>query len=206
MGPMLKCPPTITILKIALQVILPALIFTACHNTDYYPKPRGYFRIDLPEKSYRTFDSTFPYTFEYPDYARITFDENTKKNPYWMDLDFPRFKGRIYFSYKSLDRFNLYTLTEDAREMAFKHAPKAVGIKESVFNNPKADVYGLAYTIEGKDAASPYQFYLTDSTKNFLRGALYFNAIPNNDSLQPVITFIEQDIRHLFNTFKWKNP
>lgn len=181
-----------------------AFLVASCDNQEYYPKPRGYFRIDLPEKQYRTFDSIFPYSFQYPQYATISFDEYTRKNPYWMNLDYPKFKGRIHISYKPLQDYNLYVLTEDARSMAFKHAPKAMGIKESLYANPQHNVYGMTYEIQGKDAASPYQFYLTDSTNHFIRGALYFNVIPNNDSLQPVIDLITQDIKNLFDSFAWQ--
>ncbi len=181
------------------------VVLASCNNQDYYPKPNGYLRIDLPEQEYRTFDSTFPYAFQYPNYAKITFDEYTRQNPYWMNLDYPKYKGRIHISYKSLDDYRLYTLTEDARDMAFKHAPKAIGIRESVFSNPQKDVFGMAYQIQGKDAASPYQFFLTDSAKHFVRGALYFNVVPNNDSLRPVIDMMAQDIKHIFDTFKWKS-
>lgn len=181
------------------------LLLVSCNNEDYYPKPRGYLRIDLPEHTYQTFDSTFPYRFEYSQSAHITFDEYTRQNPYWMNVDYPRYKGRIHLSYKSLEGRELYTFTEDAREMAFKHAPKAIGIKESYFTDPEDQVYGMAFTIEGKDAASPYQFYCTDSTNHFVRGALYFHVNPNNDSLQPVIDFIISDVEHMFQTFHWKN-
>jgi len=57
----------------------------------------------------------------------------------------------------------------------------------------------------GGDVATSYQFYLTDSTKNFLRGALYFDATPNADSLGIVNDFLLQDMKHLINTFKWRN-
>jgi len=180
------------------------VLFATCNNSNYYPKPRGYFRIDFPEKNYRTFDSIFPYKFEYPVYAQITFDKYTRQNQYWMNLDYPHFNGRIHISYKSLKTYDLYQLTEDTRRMAFKHAPKSIGIKEMFFNNPATDVFGLAYKIEGSDAASPFQFYITDSTHHFLRGALYFNVTPNNDSLQPVIDFILDDIDHLLKTLNWK--
>lgn len=181
-----------------------ALLLASCNSEDYYPKPRGYLRIDLPGHAYQPFDSTFPYRFEYSEAARITFDEYTRENPYWMNLDYPRYKGRIHISYKSLEGRELYTFTEDAREMAFKHAPRAIGIKESYFTDPEDRVFGKAFRIEGKDAASPYQFYLTDSTDHFVRGALYFNVTPNNDSLQPVIDFIIRDVQHLYETLEWK--
>lgn len=184
--------------------VISGILLASCNNEDYYPKPRGYIRIDLPEHTYQPFDSTFPYNFDYSESARITFDEYTRQNPYWMNLDYPRYKGRIHISYKSIGGHNLYKLTEDAREMAFKHAPKAIGIGESFFSDAEDDVYGMTFRIEGRDAASPFQFYLTDSTDHFVRGALYFNVVPNNDSLQPVIDFIISDVEHMFDTFEWK--
>lgn len=189
---------------IAFLVVLVFVMFS-CNNADYYPKPRGYFRIDLPEKNYQTFDTIFPYQFEYPDFAQINFDGLNSKNPYWINIDYPRYRGRIHVSYKEIgDKNQLYRYTEDARNMAFKHAQKAIGIKESFFEHPENNVYGLAFEINGHDAASPYQFYITDSTQHFLRGALYFNVSPNNDSLEPVINFIVEDIGHMLSTFKWK--
>ncbi len=180
-------------------------LVVSCRNDDYVPKPRGYFRIDLPEKSYRAFDSTFPYRFEYPVYAKIAFDKYTIKEQYWMNVDFQRFKGKIHLSYKDLKKTDLAKLIEDSRTMVYKHAPKATGIRESVIDHNDRKIYGMAYSIEGNEAASPFQFYVTDSTNHFLRGALYFAAVPNNDSLQPVIDFIINDIDHFIATLNWKN-
>ena len=181
------------------------VVLMSCNNNDYFPKPHGYLRIDLPENEYHLFDSTFPFGFRYSKYAKITFDEGTKQNPYWMNIDYAAYNGRIHISYKSLHNHQLYNLQEDTREMVFKHAPKAVGIKESYINMPESKVYGIVYTIEGRDAASPFQFYLTDSTDHFVRGALYFNVVPNNDSLKPVIDYIIHDIDFLVSTFSWKS-
>jgi len=185
-------------------VFLVFFILQACNNENYYPKPRGYFRIELPVHEYRPFDSTFPYRFEYPVYANITFDEYTKPDPYWMNIDYPAYKGKIHLSYKDVRKTSLEKLIEDSRAMVYKHAPKATGIKESKIVNRKYKIYGMAYTIEGRDVASPFQFYVTDSTTHFLRGALYFYTEPNNDSLQPVISFIIDDIDHLIGTLQWK--
>ncbi len=180
------------------------LVFLTSCNNDYVPKPRGYFRIDLPKKNYTTLDSIFPYNFEYSVYSKIVHDKYAPKKPYWINIEYPKFKGNLHISYKTING-NLTQYLEDARNLAFKHIPKANEIEEHVILRPKANVYGLIYDIKGTAAASPYQFYLTDSTKNFFRGALYFNIKPNNDSLAPVIDYIEQDINHLIRTFKWKN-
>jgi len=71
--------------------------------------------------------------------------------------------------------------------------------------DPDHEVYGLIYDIKGSDAASSYQFYLTDSLSKFVRGALYFNLVPNNDSLSPVIDFLKVDLEHMITSFRWKN-
>jgi gliding motility-associated lipoprotein GldD len=193
-------------LKLNKTIILLAgtliILATGCDN-DYYPKPRGYFRIDLPEKSYVVFDTTFPYSFEFPVYAKIIPDTDPHAEPYWINIWFPQFKGTLHLSYKKING-NLTNYLEDTRTMVMKHIPKASSIDDKAYENPRKKVYGLTYTISGVAAASPYQFYLTDSTTNFIRGALYFNTTPNNDSLAPVIDFLKEDINHLIETFEWK--
>ncbi|HOP14346.1 gliding motility lipoprotein GldD [Lentimicrobium sp.] len=185
-----------------LVAVLLAAMMTACGDPPV-PKPRGYFRIDLPQREYRLLDSIYPYTFEIPVYAKITGDPNAGEEPYWINIDFPAYKGRIHLSYKAVDN-NLSTFTEDAHQLVMKHIPKASAIDEIRIDNEALKVHGLIYDIKGAGAASPYQFFATDSTRHFIRGALYFNVLPNNDSLAPVIEFLKGDIRHMLETLKWK--
>jgi gliding motility-associated lipoprotein GldD len=189
--------------SLALILVLILIFVLAGCRQDYTPKPRGYFRIDLPEKQYTRFDSTYPYSFEYPVYAKITADARSTSEPFWINIDFPEFQGRIYISYKTV-KDNLSEYLEDSRTFVVKHIPKADAIDDSLVYRPEDRVFGLIYYIEGSQAASPCQFFLTDSSAHFLRGALYFNVSPNNDSLAPVLSFIEEDIRHLVSTFRWK--
>lgn len=184
-------------------VVVFLVILAASCNNDYYPKPRGYFRIDLPEKSYVVFDTTFPYSFEFPVYAKIIPDMDPHAEPYWINVSFPQFKGTLHLSYKKING-NLTNYLEDTRTMVMKHIPKASSIDDKAYENHEKKVYGLTYIISGVAAASPYQFYLTDSTRHFVRGALYFNTVPNNDSLAPVIDFLKEDINHLIETFDWR--
>lgn len=156
----------------------------------------------MPDKNYIAFDSSFPYTFEYPDYAIIQPDEYAPDEPFWINVVFPQFKGKLHLSYKKVNN-NLPKYIEDTRKMVMKHIPKASAIDNMLIKNNQKKVYGLTYDIKGLGAASPYQFFITDSTKNFVRGALYFHVIPNNDSLSSVIDFIKQDIEHIINTFDW---
>lgn len=191
---------TIAILMIA------SLVFSifSCQN-DAQPKPRGYFRIQLPQKEYLRFQlNSFPYQFDIPKYSKIGKPKNQPEK-YWINVVYPMFKAQLHISYKPIHN-NLDTLLNDAHKMMNKHIPKANAINEQMFINDERRVYGMAYEIMGSEAASPYQFYLTDSTHHFLRGALYFNFSPNNDSLMPVIDFIKIDMDRLIESFEWNTP
>jgi gliding motility-associated lipoprotein GldD len=192
----------IKVVSYFLSFLSLSLLVTGCNDTST-PKPRGFFRIELPAKEYRILDSIFPYSFEYPVYAVITQDPHAPDQPYWINVDFPRFKARVHLSYKVVNN-DLGVFTEDAHSLVMKHIPKASAIEEVRIDNIVNDVHGLVYDIKGTGAASPYQFYITDSSTNFLRGALYFNTLPNNDSLAPVIDFIKADILHMLETMSWK--
>lgn len=184
-----------------LAVLVSFVLLTHCGN-DYVPKPRGFFRIDLPQKEYIRFNDVYPYSFEYPDICRLTPDTNRFSEPYWLDLTYPVFRAKIHLSYKHVHN-DLNRYLEDTRSMLMKHIPKANAIREKQYEDAANSVYGVIYQIEGLKAASPIQFYATDSVSNFIRGALYFNAVPNNDSLAPVINFIGDDIQKLISSLKW---
>lgn len=182
-------------------------ILLSC-NTDYVQKPRGYYKIELPEKKYQVFDqASYPYSFEYPVYGTVVkdslfFDQKTE-NDYWINIEFPQFNGRIHLSYKEIGLNKFDSLVNDAFTMSYKqHTYKASAIQPEPFSTP-AGYGGVYFTLKG-NAATGNQFFITDSTKHFLRGALYFNATPNADSLQPVNDFLKKDVQHLINTLKWK--
>ncbi|MFO8055469.1 MAG: gliding motility lipoprotein GldD [Bacteroidales bacterium] len=178
-------------------------LFACRQNDDHQPKPKGYFRIATPQKEYVRLDSNLAYSFEYPGYAKPSQDQVTKTQHNWMNLYFPDFKGTIHLTYKKVDN-NIRQYIEDSHEFVHKHVPKANTIKTRKFKNDTANVYGLVYEIKGTGTATPIQFFLTDSTDNFIRGVLYFNVKPNNDSLAPVIDFVEKDINQLIESFRWE--
>jgi len=185
------------------------LLLSGCNNT-YTPRPRGYYKIDFPAHQYQSFDQAgFPYTFEYPVYASVlrdtSFFEKAPENPYWINIDFPRFNARIYVSYKQIGpgANNFDKLKEDAYKMTFKHTYKATSIDDSAIRTANG-VSGIFFNVGG-NAATAKQFYVTDSTRHFLRGALYFDTTPNEDSLGIVNRFLQEDMMHLINTFRWKN-
>jgi gliding motility-associated lipoprotein GldD len=179
----------------------------AC-NSEYVAKPRGYFKIELPPKKYRLFDKPgFPYSFEYPVYGQIVQDslffDQLPENNYWINIDFPRFNGRVHLSYKDIAKNRFDSLVNDAFTMSYKqHTYKASAIRPEQFETASG-VSGIYFTLKG-NAATSNQFFATDSVKHFLRGALYFSVTPNADSLQPVNDFLKEDVWHLIQTLRWK--
>jgi gliding motility-associated lipoprotein GldD len=176
------------------------LLLEACHKV-YTPKPKSYFRIDFPQKQYQKYQSECNYSFDYPVYAVISPYRGSDAEPCWINVEFPGFKGKLHLTYKTLHN-DLENHVEDIRTLAYKHIIKADDIIEKPVSFPERKVYGLVYDIRGNTASS-LSFFLTDSTRNFLSGSLYFNVIPNKDSLAPVIRFFSEDIDHLIETLSW---
>lgn len=175
---------------------------TSCNEPDYAPKPHGYFRIELPEHKYKVFNpEQCPFSFEVPAHSVVIRDTNSLAEPCWYYVMMPELNAQIYLTYKSLDN-NFEKYVEDSRTLVYKHTTRASSIDEQVVHLGNG-VSGIIYSIGG-DAASAVQFYVSDSTKHFLRGALYFNSSPNADSLAPVITYLNRDIGHLLQTLHWK--
>ena len=183
-----------------------SIILTSC-NSDYTPKPRGYFKIHFPEKQYQVFNQPgYPYSFEYPTYATVVKDSSffgeATENPWWINLDFPQFNGRVYISYKEIGKNKFDKLVNDAFTMTNKHNMKAYSIDDSLITTSN-NIHGVFFKVGG-EVATANQFFLTDSTRHFLRGALYFDATPNEDSLGIVNRFLIEDVKHLVNTFRWR--
>lgn len=208
-------------------VLLWLIAAAAACNSPYTPKRRGYYKIDLPTHEYQVFNKEgFPYSFEYPVYGVIkqdsTYFEEQPENPYWINIDFPKLNGRIYISYNKIGGKARYKVQNSKGEyvdsvgvntfenllngsftLSFKHSYKASSINDSAFRSANG-IDGIYFRIGG-NTATANQFLLTDSTQHFLRGALYFDAAPNEDSLRPVNQFLKEDMLHLINTLRWKN-
>lgn len=191
--------------KLLLVVCLFWLAACGRSNSDnYIPKPKGYPRIDLPKAVYQALPPTHPYEFEYNQIATIRPDTFAHAEPDWIFINYPRFQASVQLTYKPVlhDSKRLRALVEDAYKLAAKHNIKAYSIQQSNILLPsglEATVIDLA-----GEVPSQVQFVATDSTTHFLRGALYFNTATANDSLQPVIQYIRQDIMHLLKTLKWR--
>lgn len=212
-----------TVFQIAALFVF--LVISAC-NSEYTPRPTGYFKVAFPARQYRLFDKPeFPYSFEYPVYGEIisdtSFFEEKPENPFWLNIDFPQFNGKIYISYNIIGGKTIFKVKNRKGEyvdssgsntfdrllagsynLTYKHTYKASSIEDSAFVTPNG-VSGIYFKIGG-NAATANQFLVSDSVKNFLRGALYFDATPNEDSLSVVNSFLKEDMKHLINTFRWK--
>ena len=214
------------VLKKILIPIAACLWLVSC-NSPYVSKKRGYFNIELPKHAYQSFDiEHFPFSFEYPIYAQIvkdsTYFDATPENPYWINIDFPQFHSKIFLSYKEIGGKAMYKikrtdgsyrdsvatniydkLVNDAYTMTNKNNVVSNSIRDSLFHTGNG-IGGVFFKVGG-NAATAKQFFLTDSTRHFLRGALYFEVAPNVDSLKPIQDFIQLDIDHMIRTFRWKN-
>jgi len=202
------------------------IVFATSCNSNYTSRKKGYFKIYLPEHKYQRFDKQdFPYSFEYPVYASVaqdsTYFDSTPENNYWINIDFPDYNARLFMSYKivgglapykikqpdgsykdSLGVNNFDLMVSDAFHLTNKNDVIASSIRDSLMQTPKG-ITGVFFKVGG-NAATASQFFLSDTTKNFIRGALYFDATPNADSLRPVQEFLRKDIEHLINTFEFK--
>ncbi len=191
----LKIRTLLSILFVLL--VLPAIY--SCKET-YTPKPKGFLRIDYPEKKYRLYQAPQGFSFEYPEYAIVTGD-SSQRRPEWLNIEFPQFSGKIYLSHIRING-DPGKHANDSRDLVYKHTIKAESIEESLINFPEKRIFGVFYDIKG-NAASSIQFFVTDSLSHFLRGSLYFNTQPNQDSLGPVIGFIRKDIDHFIKSLEW---
>ena len=208
----------------SLLIVIGVIFILSC-NSPYTSKRIGYYKIPLPERKYQQYDNpSFPCTFEYPVYASVLKDtayfDSTSNNPYWLNIEFPSFHGKIYVSYKKIGANSIYKIkrhgvysdsaginsfekmVNDCYNLTYKNDIKAYSIDDSVMHTPNK-VTGIFFKLSG-NVATAKQFFLSDTTNNFLRGALYFDATPNEDSLKPINDFLQEDMKHLINSLKWR--
>lgn len=189
-----------------LSVILcAASLLLACGEGNYLPKPMGYNRIDLPERAFTSLDDAeMPYDFEYSVHAQVEPDSFNLAEKTWINLHYQDMGAKVHLTYLPLDAKgkDLRVVLQDAINLTAKHQVKAYGIEESVLLTPKG--YTAVVAELSGEVPTQFQFFLTDSTAHFLRGALYFNTAMKNDSLAPVIEYIKVDLVHLMNTTEFR--
>jgi gliding motility-associated lipoprotein GldD len=182
--------------------ILLLIMMISCGSDETaYPRPRGFYRIDFPEKKYERTSEALPFSFERPIYSNLQ-GTQTDGAQFQTNVQFGWYNATLYCSYKQ--DTNLVEHVSFAKKMAYEHQRVARSIEEVPFLNKEENVYGLMYAIDGDQVASNYSFYLMDSVDRFFRGSFYFNETPNADSLQPVLDFLKEDLDHIIQSFRWE--
>ncbi|MDR1459921.1 MAG: hypothetical protein LBI60_06875 [Bacteroidales bacterium] len=181
--------------------VLFCFFFIACRDEVYLPKPHGYFRINIQDTTYQPLTHSFPYFFEYSKWGFIDSLANRERN--WVNLVYPNLDAVLYITYKNLHNNNLEDLINDSRMLAFKQIVKADDMIESQILDTTQHLYGRIYEAIGDEVACTFQFWLTDRENHFFRASLYLNNAPQNDSLEPVISYLKKDMMHLIETFHW---
>ncbi|MBP4139451.1 MULTISPECIES: gliding motility lipoprotein GldD [Flavobacterium] len=181
---------------LSIAVLLLALTFLSCKD-DVLPKPASFLRLDYPEAKYVNFENTCPFSFEMNENAIIKGEQNCG-----FAITYPKMKATIYLTYKPVNN-DIEKLLKDAQKLTYEHVIKADDILEQPYLNPKKKVYGMFYQVDG-NAATNSQFYVTDSTKHFITGSVYFYAKPNFDSIMPAASYVKNDMQRLMETLKWK--
>ena len=184
-------------------VIVIAGMFSGC-NREYSPKPKGYNRLDLPERAYQILPDSLPYTFEYSKAAQLLKDTSQISDRYWVEVYYPKLLANIHITYIELGNSEkkLKELLNDSYYLTSKHQVKAYAINDVIMTTAQGKTVSIA-ELEG-DVPSQFQFICTDSVNNFMRGALYFNTKVQNDSLGPAIEYVKTDIVKMLNTLDWK--
>ncbi len=185
-------------------LVLFAVLFglTACENT-WLPKPPGYNKIDLPSHSYNQLKGEYPYQLEFSRASQVEPDSFNLNEKAWININYTNFGAKVHLTYKKIDgkTTKFETLSNDAFKLTAKHQIKAYGIEEGILVTPNG--YTAVVAELSGEVPTQFQFFVTDSTNHFLRGALYFNTAMKNDSLAPVIEYIKIDMTHLMNSVKF---
>ena len=204
------------------------LLLSGCGGGDFSPKPSAYLRIDMPEHEYWLIDTiwkpktpyqlndsvtvlsygqpylSFPFVFEANTRIELSEKKSTPDET-WVDLIYPEWDGVVFLTYKRLyGPDDLRGQTDTSTRLLESHYQFTSGVEEHEYSNPETNVYAITYHLKGRNVASTYQFWATDRERTFLRGAVYLNKAPNNDSLAPVLEYIQQDVDHLIETLRWR--
>mgnify|MGYP001079197700 CR=1 FL=1 len=192
-------------MRIAVKSFVVLMLVAAavgCDDQVVQPKPSGYYRIDLPTRKYEQWKSNCPFEFKVSDQSEVLESKKNNEDCYF-DLSYPDFNATVYLSYLPVKN-NLKSLVDQEYDLREKHNAFSTGVSERLYKDEQNKVSAMLFDLKGVKAATPLQFFITDSVNHFFRGALYFYNSPNNDSLSPVIKYIREDIDTLVASFKWK--
>ncbi len=185
------------------------LIVSCGEEEVYLPRPRAYPKIEYPNREVylQLTEEECPFVLHYPDYLEYKkstqfFDEDIE-NLCWFNLHYPGWNADLYMTYHPIGvEKSFQELVDDAFEMANKHISNAEYISEVPIRTQRG-VGGIFFEMEGASASS-IQFFATDSSSHFLRGALYFQSRVVPDSLAPMIEYMKVDVVDLIEKIEWK--
>lgn len=182
-----------------------AAVLSACGDNGETPKPQAYLRIDLPPHNYEVCDTAvLPFTFELSNLAEVQWKKNQPRDK-WFTIAYPKYKGYVFMTYKAMNGTKeLRAQVDTSYKFVEGHFSYSSGIDENRFVDREHKLSGTTYHLKGQNVASTYQFWVTDSNRHFIRGALYIDCTPNNDSLAPVLEYIQDDIDHLIESTRWR--
>ena len=189
-----------------LIALVTILCVMSC-GEDPIPKPKAFLRLEYPAPVYENTEAAeLPFTFSKNVLADKVGDIKISRNgtSKGLDIVYPSLKGTLYLTYNEINKESLKNFLIDAQNITQKHAQKAEEIVEQPYINEERKVFGMFYEVGG-NAASQSQFYVTDSTKHFITGSLYFYVKPNYDSILPAAHYLKNDIRHLMESITWKD-
>ena len=188
-----------------LFIIAGGAVLSACSNGNETPKPQAYLRIDLPPHAYSVCDTAvLPFTFELSNLAEVQWKKNLPRDK-WFTIAYPKYKGYVFMTYKAMNGVReLRAQVDTSYKFVEGHFSYSSGIDENRFVDREHRLSGTTYHLKGQNVASTYQFWVTDSNRHFLRGALYIDCTPNNDSLAPVLNYLQDDIDHLIESIRWR--
>ena len=188
-----------------LFTILVTIIFYACKNDSPVPKPPTYLRTEFPEHTYRMVSNDCPYELklaEIYNYKPCIFE---KSNFCMQQIDLGPLNGSLFLYYIRIpSKDSLPAIINYANDKVDDHKIKADKIDFTQLIDRDKRVFGTFFELKG-NVATNFQFYLTDSTNNFLRGEVLLNCRPNYDSLRPSLEYLKRDLLELVNNFKWQS-
>lgn len=189
-------------LKNKYWVVLLILIGAASCSShkSHAPKPPTYLELIFPNRDYEVYTDSCGYSYNKPSYFNVKNVDGSICN---RDIEFSKLNGVMHLSRIDMDT-TLAAYINYSINKVDEHKIKATAILDSTIIRTKDRVFGTFFELQG-NVASPFQFYLTDSTSRFINGVVYFDAVPNYDSIKPVLDFVKKDILEMMTTLKWTN-
>lgn len=169
-------------------------------HKNHVPKPSTYLELKFPDRSYDIYTDPCGYSFDKASYFEVGNVDGSECN---RDISFSELHGVMHLSRIDMDT-TLAAYINYSINKVDEHKVMATAILDTNIIRQEDRVFGTFFELQG-NVASPFQFYLTDSTSRFINGVVYFDAEPNYDSIKPILDFVKTDILEMMSTLQWEN-